>query len=293
MNFHLLASPLFRPNGIVEFIRAHIETNGGEVQTDAEPSFDPGCPVNSLRCVRTMYEPIFLFTDYGLGDERRPWVHWDENILRDITSVVATLPADATIYTHCAISEAAARAVGRKTIFVQHESDVYYPESRLSYMSDHWLDQHKALMEQTTVGLTMPATPGMRYMAAVSTPYPASYTQLAKTANAGDVVAFFDSSYRKGWDRYLKWWEANGKPATTVLTHEPSPKWPAEWQTRTFAPTETAAKLQCIRNHERAFVPSRSEVTCLALLECMSQVPTLAFSDPWTEPYAAQITRVG
>lgn len=293
MTYHLLASPLLRPNGIVEFIRALIEHTGGELVTDAEPAEPVQLPYQKLRPVQSVYLPITLNKDFGNGLEPHPWLHWDEYVYRDMIKVAERLPAGVAVFTHCAISEAACQAVGIKTVFVQHESDVYYPSARLSYLSDHWLDKHRELMRCGTVGLTMPATAAMVCKETVPVPYPLSFAQLTKTADEGDVVAFFDTSYRKGWDRYLAWWEANGKPETTVITRQADPRWPAEWKRRAFMTNETAQKLQCIRNHKRAFVPSRSEVTCLALLECMSQVPTMTFSDPWTEPYATRVERVG
>lgn len=295
MHYHLLASPLLRPNGIVEFIRAMIEANGGELWTNKTVPDSIGVPYKVPGPGVIKYAPTMKTTDWGNGPEVHPWLEWTAEVKRmasDMARLIKDLPSDATIYTHCAISEAGAQSAGRKSIFVQHESDIYYPENRLSYLADDWLAEHRLLMHNATIGATMPPTDAMAYHAAVDLPYPAQHRLLDKTDYAGDVVAFFDGSYRKGWDRYLRWWSRNGCPRTTVITKEPDTRWPSAWQTHGFAPSATAAKLQMIRNHCRAFVPSRSEVTCLALLECMSQVPTMVFESPWNLPYSHTVDRL-
>lgn len=292
MTVHYLSTPLYRPNGIVEYIRAYTELFGGTLYTNGIPKVQSVHIAEYLDpCRHIDYEPISSTCRFT-GDIV-PNLQWPEDLVSAFTEAAGTLPSHCQIFTHCAVSALGVYRSGRRQVFVQHESDIYYPKLRLSYMSDEWLKRHRDLMKVVTIGATMPPTKYMEYGAAAHTPYPVVFRQIEQTEHEGEIIAFFDTSYRKGWDRYFKWWEVNGKPRTTVISHSSRSEWPKEWKVRSVAPNGAPeAKLQTIRNHAMAFIPSRSEVTCLALVECLSQIPVYTFDDAWTEPYASRVTRI-
>jgi hypothetical protein len=290
--YHIISSALVRHNGIVEFIRASIEKFGGVMVTDQKPEIKLPFPVIFDTKSGHKYQPQLKVTDWGLGPEQHPWLQWPENLVSDLSNLIEKLPQDSKIYTHCAVAQQACYNLDIDSVFVQHESDIYYPQNRLSYLSDEWLSKHQTLMPDCVIGATMPVTAQMKFLDQAATPYPIRHKMKSPNADLGEFVVVMDGSYRKGWDRYLEFWHKNGEPSTSVITQESHSSWPRSWQIRGFDFFQVEEKLQFIRNHQRAFVPSRSEVTCLALLECMSQVPTLVFNDTWTVPYYGQVTVV-
>jgi len=282
MSTHLLCSPLLRPNGIVNFIhqsKLRQEEHGQVVEIISDGPPESQMPFK-VKHGDFKYIPS--------SKDGHVWLDWDDELLHrwiEICRILRRRNNKKFYYTHCAYSALACHIVGLKQSFIQHESDIYY-STRSSYLSDEWLDQHQKLLSQVLVGCTMPPTLKMKTRIVEMSHYPINLPKLEEQKNR-DVFIVADDSYRKGLDRVLN---VSGK-VTIMSWHRPEGI-PDHWDHVKFDFHQQLDKLKCIAKHEYAIIPSRCEVTCLSLLECISQIPVVVFDDEWTFPYRNYVTTV-
>lgn len=289
MHIHLISNPLYRPNGIIEYIRADLSKNPGFVITDSEPNY------NFSDMFRTEHLPgkSHYLPEMPNGV---PCLQWDYTVVTKMSAAIEKYVKQGKyteIYAHCAKSYLAANYLGLNPIFVQHESDILnitlYPTPTpanviFSYMSLRWLDQHKHIL---TNGYFNPRIASLmvsdflvwddlKVSEKIVIPYAIELETInPKPEKIADIVLLADGSHRKGWDIFFDWWDSQKRSqSVSVLSHEKYEYWPKEWNTKSFRLNEIQERAQFIAAHDIAFVPSRSEGFCIAAYEAITQVPT-------------------
>ena len=278
---HTCSSVLVRPNGIVRYINAVMALQrslGHHVVfvTDARPTQEINADETIFLNLESRYIP-----DWRDG---HVWLQVDRNVAHDIEIAFRQLDVEPDlVIAHDLHSFLGCEDKFRNGIFVQHESDVYYADSRYSFLSDEYLQEQIDIANTTgwRIGMNVPSTNIEPYRP-VYTPMPFVVEPGPHVERTRGLLYIGDTTERKGAREFIQTARALGV-TPTVITHEPDAVLFEGADVYTFDLHERAAMYRLMAEHKVAYIPSRNECPGLAALECLQFMPVVVDSQyAWT-----------
>ena len=279
---HTCSSVLVRPNGIVRYINTVMalqRSQGHHVifVTDANPTQRIDAD-----------EIIYISNESSYVPNMRDghvWLQVSPAVVYNIERAFKQLDVEPDlVVAHDLHSFLGCEDKFRNGIFVQHESDVYYADSRYSFLSDEYLQEQIDIANTTgwRIGMNVPSTNIEPYRP-VYTPAPFTVVPRPRVERTRGLLYIGDATERKGAKEFMQTARALGV-TPTVITHEPDAELFEGADVYRFGLHERAAMYELMAQHRVAYIPSKNECPGLAVLECLQFMPVVVDSQyAWTQ----------
>jgi len=282
---HTCSSVLVRPNGIMRYINSvmSLQQSAGHDLVFACDS-DPGTFIE---------HPVRIWDTEHPASEYQPnwrdghvWLQVDPNLIAKLQRVLEPIIGDYDlVVAHDLHSYLAAHKLTPHGVFVQHESDVLNRDGRYSFLSDEYLNQQIAIVENPNsvwyMGMTASIT-DIEVPRAVFTPVPFDFTPLPVPAQREGLLYVGDATERKGAREFMALARKLGV-VPTVISWEQDHEVFAGATVHRFELDQHQAMLELINQHAVAYIPSRNEAMSLAVFECLQYIPVVLDSQySWT-----------
>jgi len=274
---HTCSSVLVRPNGIMRYINSvmSLQQSAGHDLVFACDS-DPGTFIE---------HPVRIWDTEHPASEYQPnwrdghvWLQVDQDLIAKLQRVLApVIGAYDLVVAHDLHSYLAAEQLTPHGIFVQHESDVLNRDGRYSFLSDEYLNQQIAVVENPDsvwyMGMTASIT-DIRAPRSVFAPVPFEFTPLPEPAQRQGLLYVGDSTERKGAREFMALARKLGVTPTVISWEQDSEVF-AGARVHRFELHDHRAMLELINQHAVAYIPSRNEAMSLAVFECLQYIPVV------------------
>lgn len=283
---HLCSSVLARPNGISRYIN-----NAIDLQTAAGHSV---CFASDSDVTQYITASNQLWNSQHPVSEYIPnfkdghvWLQVDLSVAAKLTTVIFdTIKDYDLVIAHDLHSYLAAAQLGVNGIFIQHESDVLNTDGRYSFVSDEYLAQQIAIVDDPSATWLMGMT--ARYhdrtpARAIYTPAPFPLHPLAPPESGRRGLLYIgDATERKGAREFAAMARSIGAPVS-VISWDKDTELFRGFNQYTFALRDHKEMLRMINRHAVAYLPSKNECLPLAVMECLQYIPVVLDGQyPWT-----------
>jgi len=211
----------------------------------------------------------------------------DLSVSAKLKSVIADTIADYDlVIAHDLHSYLAVSQFPVNGIFIQHESDLLNTAGRYSFLSDEYLAQQMAIVDDPAatwrMGMTVryhdrtPARP-------VYTPAAFELTPLDLPASGRSGLLYIgDATERKGAREFAAMARSIGD-RVGVISWDSDPELFAGFKQYRFDIRDHSEMLRMINRHAVAYIPSKNECPGLAIQECLQYIPVVVDGQyPWT-----------
>lgn len=268
---HACSSILVRPNGIVRYINTVLDfqkNQGHDVVfvSDAAP-----LQVISASKISYSIESSGYVPNIRNG---HVWLQIDDTVIRHVRQAYEKIrKADDIIFVHDLHSYLALQDLNG--VFIQHESDVLNQESRYSFLSDEYLGKQIECIKNThwKVGLTAKQD-SLIANNKIFAPIPFSPMDEPAHDRTRRLLYIGDATERKGASEFIETAKRLGE-IPTVITHEPDSEIFSGAEVFSFALDQQAQMMDVMKTCKVAYLPSRNETLCLAVLECLQFMPVV------------------
>jgi hypothetical protein len=273
---HTCSSVLVRPNGIMRYINSvmALQQSAGHETMFACDS-DPTQYITG-NCTWDQSRPFSLYVPNWR--DGHVWLQVDSDLIAKLQHVLAPVIGDYDlIVAHDLHSYLAAEQLTPHGIFVQHESDVLNRDGRYSFLSDEYLNQQIAIVENPDsvwyMGMTASIT-DIRTPRSVFAPVPFEFTPLPEPAQRQGLLYVGDSTERKGAREFMALARKLGVTPTVISWEQDSEVFEGA-RVHRFELHDHLAMLELINQHAVAYIPSRNEAMSLAVFECLQYIPVV------------------
>jgi hypothetical protein len=283
---HTCSSILARPNGISRYINSAIRL---QTQAGHQVVFASDSDVTQYITASTQ-----LWSTTNPESEYVPnmrdghvWLQVDYSVVEKLKSVIADTVQDYDlVIAHDLHSYLAVDQLAVSGIFIQHESDLLNTAGRYSFLSDEYLAQQIAIVDNPSATWRMGMT--VRYhdrnpAQGIFTPAAFELTPLAPPQSGRSGLLYIgDATERKGAREFAAMARRIGGPVS-VISWDSDPELFAGFKQYRFDIRDHSEMLRMINRHAVAYIPSKNECPGLAIQECLQYIPVVVDGQyPWT-----------
>lgn len=279
---HSCSSVLIRPNGIVRYINTVIDLQkklGNYVifLTDSKPTQQINADKIVYRNETSTYIPN--------QKDGHVWLQVSNQIYNQIGELYRDLDIEPDmVIAHDLHSYLGLSSFVNDGIFIQHESDVLFQDSRYSFIDNDYLAQQIDIVNSTNwrIGMTVPSnyiTPKRP----IYTPVPFEPVESKPVIKTRELLYIGDTTARKGAQEFME--IANRLGVTpTVITHDVDPELFQGANIFTFTLDQKQEMFNLMQECRVAYIPSRNECPSIAILECLQFMPVVVNGNyNWTK----------